>query len=194
MKTIKFFLPLVAVALVLIATATEKPKMNVIPLEDDKALIAIASEKPAYFELSIESQNGDLLYFKESSTEITDLRQVIDYSNLENGLYKLKLKVNDTFVSRDIEVNNSGLIIAEAKMKYAPYFTYSGDVLKLSFLNFEKESINLKIYSKGNLIFENKLGKGFVLNAGYNLSNLEKGNYTVELSSLSNDFSYNIEK
>lgn len=194
MKAIRLFLTITASVLILISTATEKPKMNFIPLNDEKALIAISNEKPAYFELSIEAQNGNLVYHKESDKEISDLRQVINYSNMENGIYTIKLKVNDTFISRDFEIKNKRMTVDEAKIGFAPYFSYSGDILILSYLNFDKENVKLKIYNDGNLVFENKLGKDFVLNAGFDMSKLGKGKYEIELSSLNNQFSYAIEK
>lgn len=194
MKTIKFLSVFALVAVVGIATAVEKPKMNVIALNDEKALIAIANENPAYFELSIKAENGDLVYYKESATELTNLRQVIDYSKLENGFYSLKLNVKDTYVSKDFEINNKRMIVGETKMKYAPHFNYSSDILKLSYLNFDEENVKFKIYNDGELVFENKLGKDFVISAGFDLSQLEKGNYEIELSSYKNQFSYNIEK
>ena len=61
--------------------------MNVIQLSNETALIAIANENPAYFELSINAENGDLVYYKDSAKELTDLRQVIDYSKMETGFY-----------------------------------------------------------------------------------------------------------
>jgi len=194
MKTIKFLSVFALVAVVGIATTIEKPKMNVIALSDEKALIAVANENPAYFELSILAENGDLVYYKESATETTDLRQIINYSNMDNGLYTLKLKVKDTYVSRDFEIKNSSMIVGETKMKYAPHFDFNSDILKLSYLNFDEENVRFKIYSNGELVFENKLGKEFVLNAGYNLSKLEKGKYQVELASLNQQFTYDIEK
>lgn len=194
MKTIKFLSVLVLVAVVGIATAVEKPQMNVIRLDNEKALIAIANEKPAHFELSIESENGDLVYYKESETEITNLRQVVNYSALEKGLYTLKLKVNDTSATKEFKIDNRGLNVGETKINYDPYFSYSDNVLKLSFLNFDKENIQFRIYNNGELEFENKLGKDFVISAGYDLSKLKPGKYQIELSSLTNQFSYNIEK
>ncbi|HSO88720.1 MAG TPA: hypothetical protein VLQ91_19360 [Draconibacterium sp.] len=194
MKTKQFLLTFTAVAFAVVATAVEKPKMNVIALSDEKALIAIENENPAYFELSIEAENGDLVYYKESEKEITDLRQVINYSNMDNGFYTLKLKIKDTYVSRDFEINNNGMIVGESKMEYAPHFAYDSDVLKLSYLNFDKENVKFKIYNNGELVFENKLGKEFVISAGYDLSKLESGKYEIEVSSISNQFSYNIEK
>ena len=194
MKTKQFLSVLALVAVVGIATAVEKPKMNVIALSDEKALIAIANESPAYFELSILAENGDLVYYKESATETTDLRQIINYSNMENGLYTLKLKVKDTYVSRDFEINSKGMKVGESKMKYAPHFDFNSDILKLSYLNFDEENVKFKIYSNGDLVFENKLGKEFVLTAGYDLSKLEKGKYQVELATLNQQFTYDIEK
>jgi hypothetical protein len=194
MKTIKILSVFTFVAVVGIATAVEKPKMNVIQLSNETALIAIANENPAYFELSINAENGDLVYYKESAKELTDLRQVIDYSKMENGFYSLTFKVNDTYVSRDFEVNNKKMIVGETKMKYAPHFNYNSDVLKLSYLNFDEENVRFKIYSDGELVFENKLGNEFVLSAGYDLSKLEKGKYQVELTSLNQQFTYDIEK
>lgn len=194
MKTKQFLSVLALVAVVGIATAVEKPKMNVIALSDENALIAIANENPAYFELSILAENGDLVYYKESATETTDLRQIINYSNMENGLYTLKLKVKDTYVSRDFEINSKGMKVGESKMKYTPHFAYSSDVLKLSYLNFDQENIKLKIYSEGDLVYEKRLGKEFVISAGFDISQLEGGKYEIELSSMYNQFSYNIEK
>lgn len=194
MKTIKILSVFTFVAVVGIATAVEKPKMNVIQLSDETALIAIANENPAFFEVSIESANGDLIYFKESAKEITDLRQVIDYSNLVNGSYTLKLKVNETYLSTPFDINNKAIKVGETKTKYAPHYAFSNDILKLSYLNFDLENVKFKIYNNGEVVFENKLGKDFVVNAGYDLSKLEKGKYQVELTSMSNQFTTDIEK
>jgi hypothetical protein len=194
MKTKQFLFTFALVAFALVSGAVEKPKMNVIPLNDEKALIAVANEKPAYFELSILSEKGDLVYYKESSSEITDFRQLINYSNLENGNYSLKLKVNNTYVSRNLAINNNEMIVGETKMMYAPYFALENDILKLSFLNFDEENMKFRILQDGELVFENRLGNEFVISEGFDISKLEKGNYEIELSSYKNQFSYNIEK
>lgn len=194
MKTKQFLFTFALVAFALVSGAVEKPKMNVIPLSDEKALIAVANENPTYFELSIVAENGDLVYHKESTSEITDMRQIINYSNMENGNYTLKVKVKDTYVLRDFEINNKGMVVGESKMNYSPYFDFHSDVLKLSYLNFDEENVKFKIYNQGELVFENKLGKDFVISAGFDLSQLDKGKYEIELSSYKNQFSYHIQK
>lgn len=194
MKTIKILSVLTLVAIVGIAAATEKPKMNVIPLGNEKALIAIENEKPAYFELSIESQYGDLVYYKESATELTNLRQVINYAALEKGAYTMKLKVNDTFLKTDFTIDFKGMNIGATKKEYAPYFEFKNNELKFSYLNFDKENMDIKIINNGEVVFENKLGKDFTITSGYDLSKLDAGKYQVELTSMNNQFTYDIEK
>jgi len=194
MKTIKFFLTIVGIAIVMIATAVEKPTMNVIRLDNEKALIAIENGNPVQFELSIESQNGDLLYYKKSKTNLTNLRQVINYSELENGEYLMKLKVNDTFLTTDFRIDNNGIKMEGTKTTYAPHFEFKSNILKFSYLNFDKENMKFKIYNNDELVYENKLGKDFVITEGYDLSKLEAGKYQVELSSLTSDYTFNIQK
>lgn len=194
MKTKQFLFTVALVAVTLVSGAVEKPKMNVIPLSDENALIAVANPSPAYFELSIEAENGDLVYYKQSDKELTDLRQIINFSNLENGVYTLKLDVKGTTVSRDFEISGSGIQVGDDYTRYPPYFDYSGEVLKLSYLNFDQNNFWLKIYNNGELVYENKLGKDFVVQAGFDLSKLEKGKYQVELASLNNYYTYDIEK
>jgi hypothetical protein len=194
MKTIKILSVLTLVAVVGIAAATEKPKMNVIPLGNEKALIAIENEKPAYFELSIESQYGDLVYYKESATELTNLRQVINYAALEKGSYSMKLKVNDTFLKTDFTIDHKSMMVGESRMEYAPYFEFKNNDLKFSYLNFDKENMGIKIINNGEVVFEKKLGKDFIITSGYDLSKLDAGKYQVELTSMNNQFTYDIEK
>ncbi|MBK6285651.1 MAG: hypothetical protein IPF54_25980 [Draconibacterium sp.] len=194
MKTIKLLLTVTAVAIVAIVTAVEKPKMDVIPLNADQAIVSVTNEKPALFEMSIETNKGDLIYYKQTTKASTEYIKTYDFANLQNGLYVLKLKVNDTRVLREFEVSNKKIIVGDSKMKYDPYFSFKDNILKFSYLNFEQEKFNVSIYNEDELFFNKKLGKDFAIQEGFNLSKLEKGNYKVILSSLSNEYVYSLEK
>jgi hypothetical protein len=194
MKTMKTVFASVFAFLAVTALAVERPTMNVIRLENDKALIAIANEKPVKFELSIESAQGEVVFYKETEKELTNLRQMIDYSELKDGGYTVKLKLNDTFIATSLEIEKGLMKVGESKTTYAPYFSFNNDVLKLSYLNFDQENLTLKIYSGSFLIHEDNLGKEFTVGAGYDLSKLESGKYQVELTSSNNFFSQEIEK
>lgn len=194
MKTIKFLSTVLAVAIVAIATAVEKPKMNVVPLTADRAVVTIQNEAAAIFQLSIHAENGDLVYYKQSTSPLSNYQKVFDFKDLDNGSYTMKLKVNDTRVSKEFEVASSGISFGESKFRFDPYFSFNEDVLKLSFLNFDSEKYTLSIYNEAGLIYHSKLGNDFALTSGYDLSGLESGKYEVIMSSIGNEFSYDIEK
>jgi hypothetical protein len=194
MKTIKFLSTVVAVSIVAIATAVEKPKMKVVPLTPDRAVVSIHNNNAAVFELSIVAKSGDLVYYKQSAKPLNSYQKVYDFKELENGNYTLTLKVNDTRLSKEFEVASSGIYVGESKMRFDPYFAFSGDVLKLSYLNFDGESYALNIYNENGLVYKTKLGKDFNMVNGYDLSALESGSYEVVLSSASNEFTYSLVK
>ena len=194
MKTIKLLLTITAAAIVAIATAVEKPKMNVVPLTADRAIVSIVNENAAYFELSIEAENGDIVYYKQSSNPLTNYQKIYDFKELEHGTYLLNLKINDTSLSRNFEVTSTNIYVGNEKLHFDPYFNFENDVLKFSYLNFDEEMFRLNIYDENELIYQTKLGKDVALTKGYDLSKLESGNYRLVLHSFNKDFEYRIVK
>lgn len=194
MKTVKFLSTVIAVAIVSVATAVEKPKMNVVPLTPDRAVVSILNNGEAMFELSITADNGELVYYKQSAKPLNTYQKVFDFSQLANGKYTLALKVNDTRLSKDFEVASKGIVVGESKMHFDPYFSYADNVLKLSYLNFDNETLTLNIYDDNGLVYKSKIGKDFNIVSGYDLSALGEGTYNVVLSSMKNEFSYRLEK
>ena len=195
MKTVKLFTTVLAVAIVAIATAVERPKMIVTPISPDRALVSIQNENAALFELSIYAKNGDLVYYKQSTEVANNYQKVFDFKNLETGDYTMNLRVNDTRLSKEFEVTANGINVGEeSKLRFDPYFTYSDNVLKLSYLNFDTENLKLSFYDKNGLIYQSTIGKNFDVQSGYDLSALEPGKYDVVLSSATNEFKFSLEK
>lgn len=194
MKTIKFLSTVTAAAIVTIAAAVEKPKMNVTPLSADMAIVSITNESPAYFELSIETPEGSVVYYKQSNKPLTNYQKTFDFANLENGDYVMNLKVNDTKLSKDFKVNSQNLAFGDSKLRFDPYFSYNNDLLKFSYLNFDEVNFTASIYNDADLIYQKKLGKEFTINDGYNISKLGAGNYKLVLSSRNNDYIYDFSK
>jgi YbbR domain-containing protein len=194
MKTMKTIFTLAGIALVAFATAVEKPKMNVIPLESDRAVVALSNENPAYFEINVKARNGSTVYYKQSNKKLTDYSKVFDFSDLEDGTYEISMKVNDTKIKREIEIEDNKINVGDAKISYDPYVCVSGNILKVSFLNFDKENIDLQIYNNEGLVYRSNIGNEFTVNTGYDISNLEAGNYEVVVSADSDSYSYSIKK
>ena len=194
MKTIKLLFTITAAAIVAIATAVEKPKMNVVPLTAYRAIVSIVNEKAAYFELSIKAENGEVVYYKQSTKPLINYQKVFDFKELENGKYTMNLKINDTSLSRNIEIAYNNIYVGDAKLRFDPYFTFDNEILKFSYLNFDEEMFKLNIYDGSNLIYQSKLGRNVTITQGYDLSKLQAGNYRIELSSFNHKYEYSLVK
>ena len=194
MKTIKFLTTVMALAIVAVATAVEKPKMDVVPLSEDRAVVSILNGAEALFELSIHAEDGELVYYKQATNPSNTYQKIFDFKNIEDGDYTMDLRVNGTRLIKDITVSANGIAVGESKMRIDPYFAFANDVLKLTYLNFDQESMNLNIYDNNGLVYESRLGKDFNIATGFDLSELKAGQYEVVLSSLNNDFSFSLEK
>ena len=194
MKTIKFLTTVTAVAIVAIATAVEKPKMNVIPITAERAVVSITNENAAYFELSINAEDGTMVYYKQSNKPLTDYQKIFDFASLDAGSYVFNLKVNDTRLSKNFTVDSKGINVGTSKLRFDPFFKYENNVLKLSYLNFDQNNMKLYFYNNEGLVYESKLGNDFAISSGFDLSNLEDGDYSVILSSFNDEFTYNLKK
>jgi hypothetical protein len=94
----------------------------------------------------------------------------------------------------EFQVSGNGIEVGESKVRFAPYFDFKNNELKLSYLNFDQENLRLYFYNNEGLVYESKLGRDFNITTGYDLSKLDKGNYKVVLSSYSNEFTYDLVK
>lgn len=194
MKTTKWILTILVIFIVSIGIATEKPKMNIVPLQDKKAIVLALNADPAFFEITIENRRGDIMYYKRSENPLTTYRKVFDFSKLEDGSYAIKLKVNDTSLAQNFSVTGKKVVPGDSHIHYDPYFSLKNDLLKFSYLNFEKENVKIKIYSTSDMIYEKKLGNEFSITDGVDLSKLKKGKYEVTLHSFNHKFKHTFEK
>ncbi|WP_163324939.1 hypothetical protein [Draconibacterium mangrovi] len=194
MKTIKFLTTVMALAIVAVATAVEKPKMDIVPLSEDRAVVSILNGTEAVFELSISAKDGGLVYYKQAANPSLTYQKIFDFKNIEDGDYTMDLRVNDTRLIRDIKVSSKGIAVGESKMRIDPYFGFSNNVLKLTYLNFDQENLSLNIYDETGLIYESKLGQDFNIAKGFDLAALAAGQYEVILTSRNNDFTFSLVK
>ena len=194
MKTKRILATLMAAAIVSMASATDLSKMMVTPLNADHLIVSVVNDYVSNFEISIYSENEDLVYYKQSDKPIFSYQKIFDVKNLENGKYQMTLKINNTSVEKNFTVTTNKIIFGESELNIDPYFMFDGQNLKFSYLNFQNEKFNLEIYDEAELIFKSKIGSDFSINSGYNLSKLEAGNYKVILRSFKKEFTYNFEK
>ena len=93
---------------------------------------------------------------------------------------------------REFTIKNQNIEVGEEKNHIEPYFVYKNGILKLSYLNFSQEKLNLNFYNESELVYSKAIGDEFSVQEGYNLSKLDKGVYSVVLSTNDKSYSYNV--
>jgi hypothetical protein len=194
MKTIKLLVTVTAVVVAAIATAVERPKMSIVPVSAERAVVTIFNDNAAQFELSIHAENGDLVYYKQSEKPLSSYQKVFDFEQLAHGEYSMNLRINDTRLLSSFEMTSSGIKLEEQRLRFDPYFGFSQNKLVLSYLNFDKEKLNISIYNTEGLVYQSKIEEDFAVSAGYDVSKLAPGEYQVVLSSRDNEFNFSFTK
>jgi len=168
-------------------------KVNILPLTSERAVVAITTVDAANLQISIENEKGETVYYKETDADNKDYRKVFDFSNLEKGDYKLSVSTSGLTTERTFSIDNENIAVGKEKSLIEPYFAYKEGVLKMSYLNFPEENLSLNFYTNDNLVYTKEIGKKFNVLEGFDLSKLEKGAYSVVLSTDSKTYSYNLD-
>jgi hypothetical protein len=193
MKTKQFTLVLLALVITIGAGATKIPKMNIVTLDDAKALVVAETDPEVASEISIEDANGNLVYYKEAKAT-AKFKSVFDLSNLEDGTYTVEVKTGTAAAKREVDIRHGEVVVKALQTAIDPYFAYDGDMLKVSYLNFDKKNLSLLIYKGSQLVFQSEIGKDFNVQRGFDVSDLVKGQYSVVLAGTGEDFSYRINR
>ena len=179
------------VAFANVVSATGNLKVNILPLTSERAVIAISNNTGSTFQISIKNENGEIIFYKETSDAATDYSKVYDFSKLEKGDYKLNVAIDGEKISRDFTIESNNIAVGKANPVIDPYFTMKDNVLKVSYLNFDEEDIDINFYNSSDLVYSKAAGKKFNVSEGFDLSKLKAGDYSVRLSSASNEYTYN---
>ena len=168
-------------------------KVNILPLTSETAVVAISTIDASNLQISIENNMGEKVYYKETDADSKDYRKVFDFSKLEKGDYKLSVSTNGLTTERTFSIDKENIAVGKEKSLIEPYFAYKNGILKMSYLNFQEENATLSFYTDGDLIYSKEIGDKFNVIEGFDLSKLEKGAYSVVLSTGNNNYSYNLD-
>jgi hypothetical protein len=167
-------------------------KVNIVPVNSEKAVVAISSATTSNLQISIaDNENQEVLYHK-TETEKNDYQKVFDFSRLKAGDYKLSVTADNMTTERSFSITNESISVGNEKRSIDPFFVYKDGILKISYLNFSEQKLNLNLYSNSELIYEKKMGNEFNVQNGLNLSKLDKGTYSVVLSTDDKSYTYNV--
>ncbi len=195
MKTKNLVLTAMAVFVAATGFATQLPTMNVIPVQNEKALVAFETMSPANFELTLTNRKGEVLYYKKSDEIVQNHRMVFDLHELEDGDYTVRLKHGNCTLTREITLSNhSSIKVGEEIRMFSPYYKFENNKLQLSYLNNAQKNVFVNIFKNGNYVTGKKLGKEMCIQKVLDFSKLEKGTYEVVLNNQSEEYSFTVQK
>lgn len=125
MKTIKLIstvtMMIAFVAFANTSMGAENLKVNILPITPETAFVAISNTTSSNFQITIENNNGEVVYYKSSDTESTDFRKLFDFSNFEKGEYKLSVTVGESTTEYSFKIGTGGIVVEEDS-KIKPFF------------------------------------------------------------------------
>ncbi len=177
-----------------IAMASGNLRVDILPLTSDRAVVAVSSKAESQYEISIENAYGEVIYYKETEGNVTDYRKVFDFSKLSKGDYKVVATIDGATSERTFSVGTKEIAVGDLKYVADPVFSFDKDILRVAYLNYPGEKVNLKIYDGNDLIYSKAIDSNFAVNEGLNLAKLRSGNYQVVLASGNEVFDYTVRK
>lgn len=196
MKTIKKSLLLFAMVFVGgTVLASGDINVNLIPVKNDKALMAVSSTVPNRVEVEIINDNGDIVYMHKANSPSEKYDKVFDLQNLDNGQYLFTVKTDNEEIERTFNIENGKITVTSKEKDLAPYFSFDNKNLKLSYLNFDQKDVHLYLYNNetGETVYQADLGSGFSITSGLDLSKLKYGSYEAVLTTEDHVHPFNID-
>lgn len=168
-------------------------KVNIQPLNAEKAVVMISSLTESELKISVEDSQGRIVYYKEVAEPTGDYRKVYDFSDLEAGQYKLSVESDRLTAEREFEIKNWKIQVGNEKTTLEPFFGYNDGLLRCSYLNFSKDDLKIYFCDKNHVIYTKEIGRNFNVSEALNLSKLDKGHYTAVLSTRDKEYTYDLE-
>ena len=157
-----------------------------------EAVVEASNVYAEVYEIEVRDEYGDLIFFKETESYGTDYQRKYDFSALENGRYYMNVKHgNETFI-KHFQLERGNIETLSTAKKIEPFFEFTNNVWKMSYLNLSQEDMGIYIYDRKGLVHEKDLKSGFTVNEGFDLSNLDPGNYSIVFTAGSDVYEKNV--
>ena len=127
--------------------------------------------------------------FMENIKEDEDYTKKFDLSNLEEGLYYLKMESLIRTVEFTISVEDSEVNVIARDEITKPFFRKNGNVIYLNYLNQKLSPVVINVVDSSNrVVFTQKFDKELVVGKVFNFANAVKDDYTVSVSEGANTY------
>lgn len=193
MKTFRLVIFLAAIFGSNVASASGNATLNLIPVEDQKVLVAFESVIPGQISLTLTDSDERVVYYKSTFSPKAEYRGIYNLSELQDGAYTLSVNSGDARISRNIEIKNKELAFSDPVFGNTPVFNLNKQFLDISFLNNQLKNVSVQIFRNNSLVYASQLGDGLVVQNRFDLSRLPGGDYRVYLVSGNDTYTFDAE-
>lgn len=180
MKTILF--GMIAILGAGVAMASGNLKVNLASNDAELAVVEITNTNMSNYEIELSDEFGNQLYRMETTAPLKELEKRYNLSELQDGNYRYTVKVDKEQITKRLAIEFGEIKVTDIRKTLEPYFCLEGDIIKLSYLNYEHEDIKVYLYDNDDtLLYESNLGNHLAIHRGFNLSALKPGTYDLVL-------------
>jgi len=195
MKTItSLSILLVTILLSNSSYATENFKVSLTAKTEGKALLNVSNDSKHIYAIDISDSYGNMIYSYETTNSQANFNQTLDFSELEDGLYKMNVQMDGAKYVKHLSVNESIVSIEKSIKKTEPIFQFQNNVINVSHLNHGEEKTSVHIYQNGSLVWDKELENKLAINKRFNISNLDPGTYNFVLISGDDIYEYQVSR
>ena len=184
----KAVLKLTAVAALLLSSTiamANDPGMYLTTVKEAKRLVLKLNKQTESSVLTLTDTEKHQI-FVENIREDEDYSKKFDLSNLEEGLYYLKMESPTRTVEFTISVEDSEVNVIARDEVAKPFFRKRGNILYVNYFN-HPVVINV-VDSENRVVFTQKMGTELVIGKMINFTNAVKDDYTVSVSEGTNTY------
>lgn len=177
-----------------VSLASGNFKVSLTARNEGKALLSVTNDSEQIYEINISDSNGNMIYSYETKDSKSNFNQTLNFSQLENGLYKMNVRMDGAEYEKYITVNKSGISIEKSTKKTDPIFQFQNNIITVSHLNHSNQKVSVYLYQNGGLVWEKELENKFAINKVIDISKLDRGNYNLVLLSGDDIYEYQLSR
>lgn len=193
MKKGKVFLTISMVFITTTVLAIGNLQLKILPIDAEKAMVNISVMSGNDFQVSITNEIGQMIYYQEINGLLGGCRKIYNFSELEDGLYQMKVVCDAISTERTFEKKRNQILIGAEKTVQKPFFRVDRHILWCTYLNFNQNNVFLHIYGKEVELFSKELGSNFSIQHALDISKLKKGAYEAVLTAGDQQFACDID-
>jgi len=184
---------LIAMVLVVVSVASTSAKEAPVKIRvaGEKSIELFLGEISGKVWISFKDDNGDVIYSKRIKN-LTSYRAKYDLATLPDGEYKFELYSADQTLNLPVTIAEGAVTLKE-KVAAAPVVSKRGNTVSVDLSGNTEVAWDVIIRNEiGELVFTETVENEQNSKRKYDLSNLDKGAYTVQFNAAGNSFSHNV--